>query len=295
MTTLLDLVRDVSDSLYGYVQVKDAYRYLASDITDSATSMPVGDARGLHAGQILELTTDDTVVSEQVRVRSVNPSTNTLTVVRAVRGTTAAAWASATAQVRVEPEYPVASVVREINKEIVGLPPQIWAIATETTTVDDAWRVGYQLPVGAIGVISVRYQPVGYDGDAWLEPRRWDYDAVNRILTVKQLMDPGAPLKITYRAYPTEIAADADTLVSAGLDDQLGELVTLGATYRLLAKRAPARLIDTAAQTPLNGQYRQADPVNAAVRQLYAMYQERLMSEQKRQLTLYPVKTHFTV
>lgn len=294
MTTLVDLVRDVQDAVYSYVQTKDKHLYLASDLTDVATTIALGDAREVHVGMILELTGDDTAVSEQVRVRSVTVSANTVTVARAVRGTTAVAWLSATTQVRVEPQYPVASIVREINKELVGLPPHIWAVATETTTVDNAWRLGYVLPEGAVGVLSVRYEPTGYDGDAWVPMRRWAYDPVNRIVSVFNAMDPGAPLKITYRKYPTAISADADDLADAGLDDSLAELVVMGATYRLVAKRAPGRLIDTAAQTPMNSQYRQADPVNAAVRQLYAMYQERLNSERERQRLLHPVPMHYT-
>jgi hypothetical protein len=294
MTTLLDLVRDVRDSVQSYVQVKDQQRYLASDVNNSQDTLPLVDARAVHAGMVLELSSDDTTVSEMVRVKSVSLNTNTATVVRAVRGTTAAAWPSVSTDVRVEPDYPMSSIVRAINQEITGLPPHIWSYATLSTTVDDTWRYGYQLPDSAVGVMSVRYEPIGYEGDAYVAVRRWSFDPVNKIVSVINLMDPGANLKITYRKYPSELAAPTDDLADAGLEDSLAELIAMGATYRLVAKRAPGRLIDKAAQTPLNGEYRQADPVNAAVRQLYAMYQERLSAERERQRLLYPVPLHMT-
>jgi hypothetical protein len=273
MATLMDMVRDVRDSVQSYVQVKDRQMYLASDANNTQTSLVLLDARGVHAGMVLELSNDDTTVSEMVRVKDVQLNTNTVTVVRAVRGTDAAAWLSATTDVRVEPDYPVSAIVRAINQEITGLPPHIWSIATLSTTVDDTWRFGYQLPDTAVGVLSVRYEPIGYEGDAFEAVRRWRFDPVNKIVSVLNL---------------------SDDLADAGLEDSLAELIAMGATYRLVAKRAPGRLIDKAAQTPLNGEYRQADPVNAAVRQLYAMYQERLSAERERQRLLYPVPMHFT-
>jgi hypothetical protein len=294
MATLMDMVRDVRDSLQSYVQVKDKQMYLASDANGTQDTLILTDARGAHAGMVLELSNDDTTVSEMVRVKAVSLNTNTVTVVRGVRGTTAAAWLSATTDVRVEPDYPVSAIVRAINQEITGLPPHIWSIATLSTTVDDTWRFGYQLPDTAVGVLSVRYEPIGYEGDAFEAVRRWRFDPVNKIVSVLNLMDPGANLKITYRKYPTALSAPSDDLADAGLEDSLAELIAMGATYRLVAKRAPGRLIDKAAQTPLNGEYRQADPVNAAVRQLYAMYQERLSAERERQRLLYPIPLHMT-
>jgi hypothetical protein len=297
VTSLTDLTRDVLDSVYSFVQAKDKVLYLNADINGSVTSFVAHSsnaARQIQEGQILQFSKDDSAQAELVRVRSVDTTSNTVTIVRGVLGSTAASWTSIDTEVRIEPEYPIPSIIREINKEITGLPPHIWSYVTSTTTVDGSWQTGYVLSASAVGIQSVQFLPAGAS-DAWCAVRRYKFDPVNKILTILGSPDPGQPLKIQYRAYPTALAVDADTLTTAGLEDSLRELVVMGATYRLVMKRASGRLVDTRAETPMNQQYRSADPVMAATRQLYAMYQERLKAERERQRLLYPSPLYFTV
>ena len=295
--TLVTLVRDVLDSVYSYVQVKDKILYLNADIDSNDTTFVTHSssaALAISEGQILQFSKDDSAQSELVRVRSVDTSTNTVTIVRGVLGSTAADWTSVDTEVRIEPEYPIQNIVRAINQEITGLPPHIWAIATTTTTVNADYRIGYALPAAAVGVLFVEYLPSGHT-DEWEKVRRYRFDPINKTVTIPGLMEPGRTLKITYRAYPTTtLSLDAHTLVTVGLEEKLAELVRLGATYRLLMARASGRVGDTRAETPLNQQYRQADPVMSAVRQVYAMYQERLAAERERQRLLYPAPMYFT-
>ena len=295
--TLVQLVRDVLDSVYSFLTVKDEILYLNADINNSVTSFVTHSnsaALAISEGQILQFSKDDSAQSELVRVRSVDTATNTVTIVRGVLGSTAASWTSIDTEVRIEPEYPIQNIVRAINQELTGLPPHIWSIATTTTTVSSDFRDGYALPASAVGVLYVEYLPSGYT-DNWEKVRRYRFDPINKTVTIPGLMEPGRSLKITYRAYPTAISLDADDLADAGLDENLAELVRLGATYRLLMARASGRLVDTRAETPMNQQYRQADPVMAAVRQVYAMYQERLSAERERQRLLYPSPMYYTL
>jgi hypothetical protein len=295
--TLVTLVRDVLDSIYSYSAVKDKVLYLNADINASVTTFvahSTSAARSIQEGQILQFSKDDSAQSELVRVRSVDTVTNTVTMVRAVLGTTAAAWTSVDTEVRIEPEYPVQNLVRAINQEIVGLPPHIWSYVTTTTTVNADWRQGYTLPIGAVGIHFIEYLPSG-STNSWEKCRRYSFDPVNRAVSIHGLIEPGRSLKITYRAYPTALALDADDMADAGLEENLVELVRLGAVYRLLMGRASGRLVDTRAETPMNQQYRQADPVMAAVRQVYAMYQERLAAERERQRLLFPSPMYYTI
>lgn len=294
--TLANLVSDVQASLLGYGQVKDKPLYLAADITSGATSFTLSsqaEAKSVQAGQFIEFC-DTTFANEIVRVRSVDTTTLIVTIDRALRGTTAQAWAAATARMSLEPEYPVMDIIREINNTITGLPPDIWAIKTTTTTVQSFDVVGYAVDPSAVGILSVQYLPVG-PSNAWQEVRRFRFNRAANIVDVFQVMQPGQALKIVYRAYPTGLSAVSDDLVTtAGLTDSMRQLVVWGALYRLLASRAPARLVDSRAETPMNQQYRQADPVNAAVRQVFQIYRERVEAERERQRLEWPVRFTYT-
>lgn len=293
--TLVDLVRDVVDSVYSYVQVSDTIAYLASDIDDTQTTFEVHSqnaARSLAEGKVLQFSKDDSAQSELVRVKSVDTTTLIVTCVRGVLGSAAQEWTSVDTEIRLDPQYPIQNIVRAINQELVSLPPHIWSYATTTTTVNTDWRQGYTLPNTAVGIQFIEYLPSG-STNSWEKVRRYTFDPVNKVVNIPGLMEPGRDLKITYRAYPTALADDADDLTDAGLDDNLVELVRLGATYRLLMGRASGRLVDTRAETPMNQQYRQADPVMAATRQLYAMYVQRRDAERERQRLLFPIPVYY--
>lgn len=293
--TLVDLVRGTLDSVYSFMQVKDKVLYLNADIQDSDTSFvahSTAAARQIQEGSILQFSTDDSAQAELVRVRSVDTTSNTVTIVRAVLGTTALDWDSIDTEVRIDPEYPIPSVVRAINQEITGFPPHIWGYSALVTTVDTNYIDGYFVHASAVGVVSVEYAPLGTTS-RYEKVRRWKFDFSTKTLNIFGYMDPGATLVVTYRVAPTELALDADDLSGAFLGDEHSELVQMGATYRLLMRRASGRLVDTRSETPLNGQYRTADPVMSATRQLYAMYQERLKAERERQRLAFPVPLHY--
>lgn len=295
--TLNDLVRDTSDMLYSYVQLKDKFIYLASDIDSSVTTFTLSsqsDARQVQPGQVLQLGTDDSVVTELVRVRTVDAANLQCVVKRAVLGSTAAAWVASTCEIQVEPEYLRSSIIREINNTIQSFPPDIWSYDTLTTTVNTQYIDGYPLPVGAVGVVSVQYLPAGFT-DAWDRVRRWDYDPATNNLTVLQLMEPGQALKVQYRQYPALLVSDANSLVgTAHLTDTCRDLIVLGALHKLLLGRASGRLVDDRAETLSNSSQRTADPVMAAVRQIYALYSQRLTAERERQRLLFPIRPHTT-
>lgn len=292
--TLSDLYRDTVDSLYSYMQVKDTRTYLAVDALADATTLQfaANDIRSIRVGQILQMGTDDAVITELVRVKALDSTSSLITVARAVLGSTAAAWAAATCEVVVEPEFPTQAILREINNAVVALPPDIHAIHTSAFTADSVQR-SYVLPNDVVGIVSVDWLPIGPD-NTWQGIRRYRFDPVNKQVTVANLLEPGQPLKVTYRGYPTALAAGTDTLEDVGLYDELRQLVVWGALYRLLSARMAGRLVDTRAETPLNGQYRTADPVAAATRQVFALYTQALDRERERQRHRWPVRPYIT-
>ncbi len=297
MTTLLDLNRAVRDLLYSHVQVKDKILYAGSNIGSGDTTIVLStqaQARQVGAGQVLELSNETGIESELVRVVAVDLGASTLTVRRAVMGTTAQAFTAATSMIRVEPEYPNHRLLAEINNVIVGLPPDIYAIRTHDADVDNWVDVGYTMPAGTVGVYSVKYLSIGPE-NAWHEVRQFRWDQETGLLNIFPVMDPGQPIKIVYRSYPTALAVAADTLVDdAGIPDTCAQLIQWGALYHLMLARAGGRLVDTRAEAPMNQEYRRADPVMAAVRGIFALYRERLDSERERQRLAYPPRPYYT-
>lgn len=293
--TLLDLYRNVLDSLYSYSQVKDARLYLDTNIPDATTTVLAVTSPGLkslRAGQLLQLSDNFSLASEMVRVKSLDVTSSTATVVRGVLGTTPLVWPAATSEFTVEPEFPIQAITREINNAITALPPAIHSIRTTKYTVDSV-HSAYVLPGDAVGVVSLDWLPIGPD-NAWQAVRRYRYDPVNRQVWVMNTLEVGQTLKITWRGYPTELESGSDTLDDAGLGDELRQVIVWGALYRLIAARLPGRLIDTRSETPLNGQYRTVDPVTAAVRQVYALYTQALERERERHRLAVPLRPYCT-
>jgi hypothetical protein len=295
--TLKDLVAETTDYLYSMVQLKDKFVYLDSDISDSDTTITFAsatDARQVQVGMILQFGTDDSVVTELARVTGVDPGNSQCTVRRGVLGSTAAAWSAASCEIQVNPEYLRQTIIREINNTISSFPPDIWSYDTQTTTVHTEYLDGYVLPADAVGVVSVLWAPVGLD-DNWQKVRRWKFDPQTKTLQVFQYMEPSQALKIVYRQYPSALVVDGSTLEgTAHLTDSCRDLIVLGALHKLLLSRASGRLVDDRAETLSNASQRTADPVMGAVRQVYALFQQRLMAERERQRLQYPVQIHTT-
>lgn len=291
--TLQDMVRDVQDSLYSFTQVKDTRLYIGATITDSTVDLTFpGDIRAIRVGQILQLGTDDSVATELVRVKALDSTTSTVTVARGVLGTTPSPWSTLDTEVSVEPEFPTQAIVREINNALVALPPDIHAIRTVSSTISSVQR-SYVLPADAMGIVSVDWLPTGPD-NTWLGVRRYRFDPANKQVTLANLLEPGQPVKITYRGYPTPMTTGATTLTDAGMYDEVRQVVVWGALYRMLSSRVAGRLVDTRSETPLNGQYRTADPVSAATRQVFALYTQALERERERQRLQWPVRPNLT-
>lgn len=292
--TLFDLFRDVQDSLYSYSQVKDTKVYLSSDLSATGTAMVLAQPglKALRVGQTLQLLDPYSLTAELVRVRALDSTSSTATLVRAVMGTNATAWTAAASEVSVEPEFPVQAITREINNAITGLPPAIHAIRTKKFVIDPV-NTAYDLPADAVGVVSVDWLPIGPD-NAWQSVRRYRFDPVNRQVRLMNMLEPGQSLKVTWRGYPEEMSSGSDCLEDIGLGDELRQVVVWGALYRLVAGRLPGRLIDTRSETPLNGQYRTADPVTQAVRQVYALYTQALERERERHRHAWPVRSYMT-
>ena len=105
----------------------DYYDRITSSPTDSGTSVDVPDGTRFAEGDIIQFETD----GELVRVRSI--SSNTLTIVRGVFGTTAAAHTSGDNIVK-NPAVTRQMIKDSIDETFKGLWPMAWKVGTDTVT-----------------------------------------------------------------------------------------------------------------------------------------------------------------
>ena len=119
----------------------ESYSYLTSGISDSDTSISydgnlfsVEEEDALDAGALIE------VGRELMYTTALNSVSNTITVKRGQRGTTAAAH-SANAIIKIAPTFPRQSVFDSIKDPTINLYPTIYTIDTRTVTTKNGINV----------------------------------------------------------------------------------------------------------------------------------------------------------
>ena len=140
-----DTIGDLVDRVYReYLEPVDnveSYSYLSSGISDSVDSITydgnlfsIEEEDALDAGAIVE------VGQELMYTTALNATTNTITVKRGQRGTTAAAHLAGDL-IKIAPAFPRKNVYEAIVDQIKNLYPTLFAVETLTLTAS----VGYKL------------------------------------------------------------------------------------------------------------------------------------------------------
>lgn len=134
MTTVAELVDRVyrdylwpSDDQPVIVTVNGAVTDSGTTIVYTADALAPDEEDLLAPGVLAE------IGSEQVRITAVDPATDTLTVLRGVNGTEAAAIADG-AEMRLAPSYPRQTVYDAVCDNIVDLYPDLFVTGTQTIT-----------------------------------------------------------------------------------------------------------------------------------------------------------------
>jgi hypothetical protein len=98
-----------------------------------------------------------------------------------------------------------------------------------------------------------------------------------------------------YATHPSLFTAtDQDFSTQTGLAESVKDVVTLGAAYRLLQYLDPARAAQYSPQADEIDAKRPFGASNNAVRQLFALYTQRLNEERLKQQTQYPPRVHYS-
>ena len=303
MTTLAEMIDEVTINLSGYTYQQDRSTYLTAAVTAltspsaSPTILSLGSTENVGKG-IIE------VGEELMWVNSFDRISNTATIApygRGYLGTTATTHA-VDAKVTVSPIFPRHSIKKAINDTIRAIGTQLMVVKQTTFTWNAAVNT-YDL--GALNIesiLTVMWQDTG-PSQEWIRVGRYDFDPLaetatwgtgSQTITIYEPITPGRTVKIMYVTQPGAFTADNQQLTTqTGYPETVKDVIILGAAYRLLTYLDPARASQISPQADEIDAKRPFGSANTAVRQVYALFQQRLREEVSAFQGQYPPRIRF--
>jgi len=290
-----------------------SYTTLSTGINDSVTSvvfngdlLSVEEEDALDAGAIIE------IGQELMICTDLNAVTNTITVTRGARGTTAAAH-TAGDLIKISPPFPRINVFDAVCDQIKNLYPTLFATETKSVTS----KVGYIplsgandnyliAPLKAIsqqtdfaansdesGVIyrGVAVElidlpnPFTYtDADGVSQTITYSNNGPNKVNAVQVYnVSAGHTVFVTFKKKFVEPTAESDTLATIGLENEYEPIIMAGVAAQMMAGRD----IPTATADYITDQLSVSNfPVDSAtrVRNSLLAYQRALLQQARKDL-----------
>lgn len=299
MPTLKDMVDEVKSSLAGYTMRQDRISYLANagGVSTTDTSIQIGNSSSLTKG-LVEI--DD----ELLWIDSIDKVTNTLNVIPGFgRGysNTSPAPHSQYAQVSISPSFPRVNIKKAINDTINGLYPTLWTMASYTFTFNPAVNT-YALPDDCENVFQVSWQTIGPSKewkmvDSWRLDQMANVDAFNSnaAIVIYDYITPGRTVQVWYRSTPSTLSSNNEDFSDVtGLPETCSDVITLGASYRLLSYLDAGRINLSSAEADAADTKIPSSAGASASKYIYALYQQRLREENSKLVSKYPIRPHRT-
>jgi len=302
--TFAQMIDEVKINLSGYTFQQDRSTYLTAAVTtltspsSAPTILSLGSTTDFGKGVI-------EIGDELLWIDSVDRVANTATVAPYGRGYlgTTAATAAVDTQVTVSPIFPRASIKKAINDTIAAVGASIYATKQTTFTYNAAITTYDFDGLDIENILSVSWQDIGPTKE-WIRVKRWDFDPFadvstwgnnSQTITIGDVIIAGRTVKVMYATHPSLFTAtDQDFSTQTGLAESVKDVVTLGAAYRLLQYLDPARAAQYSPQADEIDAKRPFGASNNAVRQLFALYTQRLNEERLKQQTQYPPRVHYS-
>ena len=303
MTTLSNMIDEVLINLSGYTYQQDRSTYLTAAVTtltspsSSPTILSLGSTDSVGKG-VLE------VGEELMWVDSFDRVANTATIAPYGRGYlgTTAATAAVDTKVTISPIFPRYVVKKAINDTIRAVGTQLMVIK-QTTFTFNAAQTTYDL--GALGIesiLTVMWQDTG-PSQEWIRVGRYDFDPLaetatwgegSQTISIYDFITPGRTVKVMYVTQPQAFTSNDQTFTTqTGYPESARDVITLGAAYRLLAYLDPARASQISPQADEIDAKRPFGSANNAVRQIFALYTQRLREEISAFQGQYPPRIRF--
>jgi hypothetical protein len=303
-TTLTDLIDEVQLNLSGYTFNQDRATYLRTAVTGTTSSsasptiLQLGSTENVGKG-VVEIN------EELMWIDSFDRISNTGTIApwgRGYLGTTATQHAL-DSKVTISPTFPRYVIKKAINDTIRAVGSTIFA-AKSTSFTFNAAQTTYEFNNLKIqNILTIMWQAVG-PSEEWIPVKRWDFDSVAstaafganaQTVTIRDFITPGRTVKILYATDPEAFTTNGQDFVDqTGLPESCKDVITLGASYRLLTYLDPARAAQVSPQADETDSKRPYGSSQTATKQLYALYTQRLNEENQRQQTLYPIRVHYS-
>lgn len=292
------MVNEIKSNLQGYTLRQDRISNVtnAAGLTTTTSAITIGSASNLAKG-IIEI--DD----ELIWIDSFDKATNTLNVIpgfgRGYQGTSAAPHV-VNSQVTLAPTFPRVAIKKAINDTINALYPNLWAVSSYTFTFNAAVTT-YALPDDVEDVLYISWQTTG-SSQEWLPLKRWRLDNfansatfnTNATLNIYDNVQPGRTVQVYYTTTANTLDANTDDFADVtGLPQSSQDVVTLGASYKLLSFLDSGRINLTSAEADNADSKTPSTAGVSASRYIFALYQQRLNEEALKLKDKYPIRIHY--
>ena len=303
------MIDEVSMNLSGYTLQQDRATHITADVAATAST--------IAAPITLSLASTDSVgkgiveIDEELFwVDNYDRVGNTATIApygRAYIGTTLAAHTEGT-KVTIAPTFPRFTIKRAINDTINAIGSSIFAAKTTTITSNSAVSA-FRLPSGTATTLNIRsilavsYQALGSSKE-WIPIRTYRFDGnanstaftSGQTLSIYDYIPSGRTVQVVYSTNPTSFSTNADIFTdTTGLPESCKDLIILGATYRLLSNLDPARASMVSPQADETDSKRPYGSSQSLTKQVYALFNQRLNEEIKKQQDKYPIRVHYSL
>lgn len=314
------MIDEVSINLSGYTLQQDRATHITADVAATAST--------IAAPITLSLASTDSVgkgiveIDEELFwVDNYDRVGNTATIApygRAYLGTTLAAHTAGT-KVTIAPTFPRFAIKRAINDTINAIGSSIFAASTTTITSNSAVSA-FRLPatgdsLNIRSILAVAYQALGASKE-WIPIRNYRFDGnanstsftSGQTLSIYDYIPSGRTVQVVYStnptAFTTTINATYTTLTAINdqvftsitkLPESCKDLIILGATYRLLSNLDPARASMVSPQADETDSKRPYGSSQSLTKQVYALFNQRLNEEIKKQQDKYPIRVHYSL
>jgi len=308
MTTLTDMINEVTINLSGYTLVQDRATHITANVaaTTSTIAAPITislastDSVGKGVLEIDE---------ELIWVDNFDRVGNTATVApygRAYLGTTLDSHLAGT-KVTIAPTFPRFVIKRAINDTINAIGSNIFA-ANTTTITSNAAVAAFRLPTTGNSlnirkILSIAYQTLGASKE-WTPIRSYRFDGnanstaftSGQTISIYDYIPSGRTIQIVYATDPVPFTNNAEVFTTqTGLPESCKDVIILGATYRLLSNLDPARASMVSPQADEVDSKRPYGSSQSITRQIYTLFTQRLNEEVSSQQEKYPIRVHYSL
>lgn len=304
MATLEQMIDEVTINLSGYTLQQDRTTHLTSAVT--GTTSPSSNPTILALASTESIGKGIVEIGEELLwVDSFDRVGKTATIApygRGYLGTTADTHVVDT-KVTISPTFPRHAIKRAINDTLGAFGASIAAVKTTTFTFNSAVNTYAFNNLNIKNILSITWQNIGPSRE-WIPIRSWDWDAVAdttafgsnaQTVTIGDPVLSGRTVKVIYATDPAVFTTNTQEYVDqTGLPASTRDVAILGATYRLLSALDPARAAMVSPQADETDNKRPYGSSQAATKQIYALYQQRLQEESKSQQANFPIRVHYS-